>query len=222
MHRLSTIASSFSLLANPSAFTWTTLYAALLWSLALWSTAYAQFSGQGIQSGPQVARTGSTLESAALSGELLPEERVSIAVYDHCNRGVVHIATKSVGMDSFLRVAVSEGSGSGSVLDNTGLILTNQHVIDGAREISVSLYNGLSYPAELVGEDSHTDIAILKIDADKQHLFPIVWGDSQSLRVGQRVYAIGNPFGLERSMSKGMISSLNRQIPSEQHRTMRS
>lgn len=154
--------------------------------------------------------------------ELLPEERVSIGVYEKCNRSVVHISTRSVALDSFLQVQMREGGGSGSVLDKQGMILTNQHVIDGAREVSVSLFNGLSYPAVLVGQDPDTDIAILKIDAPEDQLNPIEWGDSSDLRVGQRIYAIGNPFGLERTMSTGMISSLNRQIPSRERRTMRS
>lgn len=153
---------------------------------------------------------------------LLPEERISIAVYENCNRSVVHISTKSIAMDSFFQVSKREGSGSGSVLDKNGMILTNQHVIDGAREISISLYNGLSYPAILVGQDVDTDIAVLKIEAPAEYLVPISSGDSNSLSVGQRIYAIGNPFGLERSMSTGMISSLNRQIPSRDGRTMRS
>ncbi len=153
---------------------------------------------------------------------LLPEERVSIAVYEHCNRGVVHIATRSTQMHSFLQVAIREGTGSGSVIDSAGTILTNQHVIDGAREITVRLYNGVSYPAEIIGQDPDTDIAVLRIEAPAEHLEPISLGDSQRLKVGQRVYAIGNPFGLERTMSTGMISSLNRQIPSKQRRVMRS
>lgn len=153
---------------------------------------------------------------------LLPEERISIAVYEKCNRSVVHISTKSIAMDSFFQVSKREGSGSGSVIDKNGMILTNQHVIDGAREISISLYNGLSYPAILVGQDVDTDIAVLKIEAPAEDLVPIRFGDSNSLRVGQRIYAIGNPFGLERTMSTGMISSLNRQIPSRDGRTMRS
>lgn len=160
--------------------------------------------------------------SNELDGSLLPDEKVNMAVYEHCNRSVVHIATRSVAMDSFLQVARREGSGSGSVLDRNGVILTNYHVIDGAREISVSLYNGLSYPAVLVGQDPDTDIAVLKIDAPEDELEPVAWGDSQALQVGQRIYAIGNPFGLERTMSTGMISSLNRQIPSRAQRTMRS
>ncbi len=153
---------------------------------------------------------------------LLPEERVNIAVYERCNQSVVHISTRSIAMEAFQQVSVRKGSGSGSVLDKSGLILTNHHVIEGAREVSVSLYNGLSYTATLIGQDKETDIAVLKIEAPAEQLMPIEWGNSQSLRVGQRIYAIGNPFGLERTMSTGMISSLNRQIPSSEGRTMRS
>jgi len=157
------------------------------------------------------------------SDGLLPQERVNIAVYEKCNRSVVHIETRSRAMVSYSQVETREGTGSGSVLNQDGMILTNQHVIDGAREVSVSLFNGLKYPAILVGQDPDTDIAILKIEAPKDQLVPIEWGDSTGLRVGQRIYAIGNPFGLERTMSTGMISSLNRQIPSRKQRaTMRS
>ncbi len=185
---------------------------------------------------PRVFATGSTpvtaspvrtgdldpLRSSFGPDGLLPDERVNIAVYDKCNRCVVHIATRSIAMDSFLQVSMREGSGSGSVLDRNGTILTNYHVVEGAREISVSLFNGLSYQAEIVGTDPDTDIALLRIEAPADQLVPVEWGDSADLRVGQRIYAIGNPFGLERTMSQGMISSLNRQIPSREKRTMRS
>ncbi len=153
---------------------------------------------------------------------LLPEERINIAVYDRCNRSVVHIATRSFAIESFQQISMREGSGSGSVLDVEGRILTNYHVIDGAKEVFVSLFNGLRYPAAIVGQDPDTDIAVLKIDAPTDQLIPIAWGESQQLRVGQKIYAIGNPFGLERTMSTGMISSLNRQIPSRERRVMRS
>ena len=153
--------------------------------------------------------------------DLLPEERTSIAVYRRCNRSVVNISTSS-RMDTFLTVSLKKGTGSGSVLDQSGTILTNQHVIDGAKEITVRLSNSTSYPAVLVGQDPDTDIAILRIDAPAEQLEPIAWGDSQNLQVGHRIYAIGNPFGLERTMSAGMISSLNRTIPARERREMRS
>jgi S1-C subfamily serine protease len=108
------------------------------------------------------------------------------------------------------------------VIDGQGHILTNFHVIEGARNINVTLFNGESFPAELVGQDPDNDIAVLKISAPGEMLFPIRWGDSSQLRVGQHIIAIGNPFGFERTMSTGIISSLNRQITSRTRRTIRS
>lgn len=152
----------------------------------------------------------------------LQEELVSISVYENCNRSVVHIATKAIGTGAFAQLKVREGTGSGSILDINGHILTNYHVVESARQITVSLFNGSTYPAEIVGQDPDTDIAVLKIDAPSAFLSPLALGMSDSLRVGQRIYAIGNPFGLERTLSTGMISSLDRQIPSKTGRSMRS
>jgi S1-C subfamily serine protease len=151
-----------------------------------------------------------------------PEEAIHVAVYETVNRGVVNISTRSIRPEAFLLVAEIEGNGSGSIIDQQGHVLTNYHVIEGARDINVTLYNGESFPAELVGQDPDNDIAVLKISAPLEHLFPIPWGDSSSLRVGQHIIAIGNPFGLERTMSTGIISSLNRQITSKTRRSIRS
>jgi S1-C subfamily serine protease len=101
--------------------------------------------------------------------------------------------------------------------------LTNFHVVDGAREIQVTLFDGNSYDARLVGQDPTNDVAVLKIEAPPESLFPVVFGDSTRLMVGQRVFAIGNPFGLKRTLTTGIISSLNRSLPSRQnHRTIKS
>jgi len=154
--------------------------------------------------------------------QLTPDEQVNVRVYDQCNRSVVHIATRARKMESFLTVTLREGTGSGSIIDTDGHILTNYHVVEGARDVTVHLYNGSSYPGVMVGQDTETDIAVLKIDAPAEELEPLAWGNSVNLRVGQRIFAIGNPFGLERTMSAGIISSLNRQIPAGQNRTMRS
>ncbi len=107
----------------------------------------------------------------------------------------------------------SEGEGSGVVLDRQGHILTNFHVVDGARQIQVTLFDGNTYDARLIGQDPATDVAVLKIDAPPASLFPVVFGNSTQLRVGQRVFAIGNPFGLERTLTTGIIASLNRSLP---------
>ena len=150
------------------------------------------------------------------------EEAVNVSVYDRTNRSVVNISTNSIRLESLFSVTEVEGSGSGSVIDQQGHILTNYHVIEGAKQISVMLFNTDSFPAELVGQDPDNDIAILKINAPEALLFPVNWGDSSNLRVGQHIIAIGNPFGLERTMSTGIISSLNRQIKTKTKRVIRS
>jgi S1-C subfamily serine protease len=108
------------------------------------------------------------------------------------------------------------------VLDQAGHILTNFHVIESAKQVKVTLFNGETYDAKLVGADPVYDIAVLRIEAPRDLLFPVELGDSSGLRVGQHVYAIGNPFGLERTMTTGIISSLNRSLPSRNGRTMKS
>ena len=149
--------------------------------------------------------------------DLTPEERVNIGVYAKVNRGVVHINTRSVYTDRFfLLERTSEGEGSGTVIDRQGHVLTNFHVVGGARDVQVTLYNGKTFEARMVGQDETTDVAVLKIDAPADCLFPVTFGNSTGLRVGQRVFAIGNPFGLERTLSTGVISSLNRSLPRRQ------
>jgi S1-C subfamily serine protease len=157
----------------------------------------------------------------SIPDDLTPDERVTVAVYQNVNRSVVNINTKSVQTDRFFLLEIpSEGEGSGIVIDRQGHVLTNFHVIDGARQVQVTLSDGKSYDAKLVGVDPATDVAVLKIDAPKESLFPVVLGNSTGLLVGQRVFAIGNPFGLERTLSTGIISSLNRTLPAR--RTSRS
>lgn len=183
------------------------------------------FLGQSASAQPVQAALPNNSTNASdqpAEGIFLQEELVSMNVYDQCNRSVVHIATKTVSLGSFSQLKLREGSGSGSVMDLQGHVLTNYHVIENAKKITVSLFNGSAYPAEIVGQDPDTDIAVLKIAAPTEYLQPLLLGDSEELRVGQRIYAIGNPFGLERTMSTGMISSLNRQFPSKTGRTMRA
>jgi S1-C subfamily serine protease len=151
---------------------------------------------------------------------LSPEERVNVAVYESGRRSVVNINTRSIRSSFFEEE--SSGMGSGLVLDKQGHILTNYHVVEGARAIQVTL-DGKSYEARAVGVDPPNDLAVLRIDAPPEALFPVTFGDSSRLRVGQRVFAIGNPFGLERTFSTGVVSSLNRTIPSrDQVRTIKS
>ena len=151
---------------------------------------------------------------AAPIPRLTQEEEVCIGVYESANRSVVNINTKSVRQDLIFFEIPSEGAGSGSVLDKEGHILTNFHVVDGAERIEVTLASGNTYRAKLVGRSPLDDVAVLQIAAQPEELHPIRFADSTPLRVGQNVYAIGNPFGLERTLTRGIISSLNRTLPS--------
>ena len=169
----------------------------------------------------QVPETVSTLPKPEESplyieryAELQPSERVAIQVYERCNRSVVNLDTQTT-VNIFLFGQVDEpGAGSGIVLDKEGHILTNRHVIANVDAVKVTLFNGNSYEAKLVGSDPITDLAIIWIDAPPEALFPITFGDSSKLLVGQQIFAIGNPFGLERTLTSGLISSLNRSMPS--------
>jgi S1-C subfamily serine protease len=175
------------------------------------------------------ARSATRLPALDLAGDeagLTPEELVNISVYEKVNRSVVNIKTETLrNEDAFFFMAVEvpgEGAGSGTVLDTRGHVLTNFHVIEDARLIEVTLFDGKTYEARVVGKDASTDLAVLKIDAPAESLFPAEFGDSRPLRVGQRVFAIGNPFGFERTLSTGIISSLNRTLPARNRRLIKS
>lgn len=152
---------------------------------------------------------------------LTPDEAIGVAVYDRDNKSVVNITTKASA--GFLVWDISsEGTGSGSIIDQEGHVLTNYHVVEGATQVGVTLFDGKNYEATLVGHDAINDIAVLKITAPPEGLFPIEFGDSSNLRVGMRVFAIGNPFGLERTMTTGIISSLNRSLQIRANRSIKS
>ncbi|MFN8856968.1 MAG: S1C family serine protease [Planctomycetaceae bacterium] len=156
-------------------------------------------------------------------GGLTPEERVNVAVYEMVNRSVVHITIRGTRETGLFALEVpTEGSGSGSIIDHQGNILTNNHVIEGARQVQVTLYDGKSYEAKYVGADPVNDVAVIRIDAPPEVLHPVEFGDSRPLKVGMRVYAIGNPFGLERTLTTGVISSLNRTLQVHENRTIKS
>ncbi len=153
---------------------------------------------------------------------LTPEELTNVRVYQGANRGVVNITTRTVSYDRFFMFPTpGEGAGSGSVIDQRGHILTNNHVIEDARGIQVTL-NGKEYDAELVGTDPDADIAVLKIEAPAEELYPVPIGTSDNLQIGQRVYTLGNPFGLEGTLTTGIISNLNRTLPSRTGGEMKS
>lgn len=133
------------------------------------------------------------------------------AVYRQAGSSVVNITSVTYAFDFFFNPVPQEGTGSGFIYDANGHIVTNYHVIEDAEELSVTLADGETYSAEVVGEDPTNDLAVIRIDAqDLPDGAPL--GDSDNLRVGQFVVAIGNPFGLERTLTAGVISSLGRVI----------
>lgn len=141
------------------------------------------------------------------------DEQNSIEVYKAISPGVVFITTSSKFENFFGEQFEREsGNGSGSVIDNEGHILTNYHVIEGASKLTVSFGGEQVFPARFVGGDPDTDLAVIKISAPTRGLTIIPLGDSDKLDVGQKVLAIGNPFGLDRTLTTGVISGLQRPI----------
>jgi S1-C subfamily serine protease len=138
-----------------------------------------------------------------------------IAVYKAVSPSVVNITNRSYAYSMFGQAVPQEGSGSGFVYDTDGDIITNYHVIENAEELLVTFSNGNVYQAEVVGADSLNDLAVIHIDAGADLPAPLMLGNSSTLDVGQFVMAIGNPFGLEQTLTTGVISALGRVIQSE-------
>ena len=153
--------------------------------------------------------------TAALdSGDYTQDELQNISVYENCNEAVVNITTQTMGINWFLEPVPQEGaSGSGSIIDKRGYVLTNTHVIEDAYKIYISLYDGTQYEGTVIGTDYESDLAVIKFEPPAgMEVRTIPFGDSDSLKVGQKVLAIGNPFGLERTLTTGIVSGLGRPI----------
>ena len=169
----------------------------------------------GLMGGQVWASTGVTLVGFS------PEEEVNIRVYRSASPGVVNLTTTAVAHDFFLNPIPQRGTGSGAIIDRAGHVLTNFHVIEGARRLEVTLADGSKRQAKFVGGDPSNDLAVIKIDAPPEQLTVIPLGDSSTLVVGQKVLAIGNPFGFDRTLTVGIVSSLGRTIRAEGGRTIR-
>lgn len=147
------------------------------------------------------------------------DEQNNIEVYRALSPGVVFIQSTSYARDFFGFVEPQQGSGSGSILDQQGNILTNYHVIADAQKLTVSLGGKKSYPAVVVGRDPDTDLAVIRLTEKPAGPLTVVpMGDSDKLVVGQKVLAIGNPFGLDRTLTTGVISGLQRPIRARNNR----
>jgi S1-C subfamily serine protease len=150
-------------------------------------------------------------------GELTVEERSNIEVFETWKSSVVFISTSNRVVDFWTRniMSVPRGTGSGFVWDEQGHIVTNLHVVAGAAEATIKLADGRDYPATLVGASRTHDIAVLKVEPAGKPLLPVAVGTSDDLRVGQKVFAIGNPFGLDWSLTIGIVSALDRSLDNE-------
>jgi S1-C subfamily serine protease len=156
-------------------------------------------------------------------GPLLPEEQRAISLFEQARASVVYITTLVYRRDffSFNVFEIPQGTGSGFIWDEAGHIVTNFHVIYEAQDVQVTLFDGTVFKAEVAGGTPDKDIAVLKIKAPAEKLSPILIGTSADLKVGQSVSAIGNPFGLDQTLTTGIISALGREIESLTRRPIR-
>ena len=182
------------------------------------------FSVLGVVAGYRFANSGGASygSESRQRAERTLDEQETIDVYKKANEAVVFITTVSFTFDMFSGVTPEKGTGSGVIVDaKKGIILTNLHVLSNAKRVEVSLANGGVHPARLLGIEPDLDIAVLGLIDPPSGLTAVPFGDSSLLEVGQGVIAIGNPFGLDRTLTAGIISSLNRSIKREGDAIMR-
>jgi S1-C subfamily serine protease len=200
-----------------------TLGLAAVWFGQARRSPVAQIPGRGrveIPAGPAVP----PVPPPPLPEDLLKlvdaDEQINIRVYAAVNKSVVNITTSAEG-SGFFGDESSSGTGSGFVIDKAGHILTNFHVVEGADTVQVTLADGESHDAEVIGKDASNDVAVLRVRAPADRLVPVALGDSSKLLVGQKVLAVGNPFGLERTLTTGIISSLDRSLKAKNGRMIK-
>jgi 2-alkenal reductase len=166
------------------------------------------------------AQRGGAVEPRAVAprGPLLPNEQTLVALFEATAPSVAYITTERVERTGFFTAEVAQGAGSGFVWDTAGHVVTNFHVLAGARRVSVQLDAGKPISATVVGFAEDYDLAVVKLASVPKGLKPIPLGTSRDLRIGQTVYAIGNPFGLTRTLTTGIVSALDRHLPTSEYR----
>lgn len=163
------------------------------------------------------AQRNATARAVIARGDLAADEQSTIELFERSRDSVVFISTRQQVRDVWTRnvFSVPRGSGSGFIWDDAGHVVTNYHVIQGASGATVRLADGRDYDAGLVGASPSHDIAVLRIGVGFKRPPPVPIGASQDLKVGQKVFAIGNPFGLDWTLTTGIVSALDRSLPSE-------
>lgn len=153
-----------------------------------------------------------TGQGVQFSATMSSDEANNIQIYERLNEAVVNITSVTFEYNWFLEPVPREGTGSGSIIDAKGYVLTNYHVIKDASELSITLADGVNFKGEIVGVDPENDLAVIKFDPKGHRLTAIAFGASADLRVGQKVLAIGNPFALDRTLTTGIVSGLGRPV----------
>ncbi len=188
-------------------------------------------SGAGVFGASRISRPPFSLQSSYTSIHAIPvesgpalsaDELQTIRVYDERNAGVVNISTETVTYNWFLEPIPREGgTGSGSIIDSRGYVLTNYHVVERAVKVFITLSDGERIEGDVIGADPENDLAVIKVDPGERVLQTIPFGESSSLRIGQKVLAIGNPFGLDRTLTTGIVSGLGRPVRASTDRVIR-
>lgn len=164
------------------------------------------------------ARDAAAPRAVAPRGPLLPDESAVVRLFEETAPSVAYITTESVQRNALGGAEVSQGAGSGFVWDAAGHVVTNFHVVDGARKVYVQLDAGKPIEAEPIGAAPEYDLAVIRLKRVPAGLRPVPLGSSRDLKIGQTVYAIGNPFGLQRTLTKGLVSALDRELPTANYR----
>ncbi|HWZ57312.1 MAG TPA: trypsin-like peptidase domain-containing protein [Verrucomicrobiae bacterium] len=193
-------------------------FAAILILGAYWAGArWGQRQPTNVEALPSGKPESAALTNvAARDSALTSDEALNVRIYRQASPAVANILTKATEYDFFMDPVPVEGAGSGFVIDPRGYILTNFHVVQGAQTISVTLGDRSHYEAKFIGADERNDIALVKIDPKDKKLPALTMGDSDSLQVGQRVLAIGNPFGFQSTLTTGVVSALGRTVQTGQ------
>src|SRR5437762_10794556 len=181
---------------------------------AFW--AGARFGPRQPTSVEAVPRSGSFTTGSERDAALTEEESINVRIYRQASPAVANILTKATEYDFFMDPVPVEGAGSGFIIDPRGYILTNYHVVEGAQSIEVVLGDQSHHPAKYIGADQRNDVALIKIDPKGKQLTTLKLGDSSTIQVGQKVLAIGNPFGFQSTLTTGVVSAVGRTVQTSQ------
>lgn len=163
-----------------------------------------------------VPRNGSFTTASEKDAALTEDESINVRIYRQASPAVANILTKATEYDFFMDPVPVEGAGSGFIIDPRGYILTNYHVVEGAQSIEVVLGDQSRHPAKYIGADQRNDVALIKIDPKGKQLATLKLGDSSTIQVGQKVLAIGNPFGFQSTLTTGVVSAVGRTVQTSQ------